>query len=84
MGGISLNIPPVHLIYRRGILSGGGGTMGQVCFTTISSNRACPTVFIALSSVFQFIVLCALLSECSMAGVEWGGGGGIDPEPSTK
>ena len=27
--------------------------MGQVCFTAISSNRACPTVFIALSSVFQ-------------------------------
>ena len=26
-------------------------TMGQVCFTAISSNRACPTVFIALSSV---------------------------------
>ena len=45
-------------------------TMGQVCFTAISSNRACPTVFIALSSVFQIIVLCALLSECSMAGVE--------------
>ena len=22
--------------------------MGQVCFTVISSNRACPTVFIAL------------------------------------
>ena len=33
--------------------------MGQVCFTAISSNRACPTVFIALSSVFQIIVLCA-------------------------
>ena len=49
---------------------GGGGTMGQVCFTAISSNCACPTVFIALSSVFQIIVLCALLSECSMAGVE--------------
>ena len=44
--------------------------MGQVCFTAISSNRACPTVFIALSSVQQIIVLCALLSECSMAGVE--------------
>ena len=28
-----------------------GATMGQVCFTAISSNRACPTVFIALSSV---------------------------------
>ena len=27
--------------------------MGQVCFTTISSNRARPMVFIALSSVFQ-------------------------------
>ena len=27
--------------------------MGQVCFTAISSNRACPTVFIALSSVYQ-------------------------------
>ena len=26
-------------------------TMGQVCFTAISSNRACPTVFIALSTV---------------------------------
>ena len=26
-------------------------TMGQVRFTAISSNRACPTVFIALSSV---------------------------------
>ena len=26
---------------------GAGATMGQVCFTTISSNRACPTVFIA-------------------------------------
>ena len=47
-----------------------GATMGQVCFTAISSNRACPTVFIALSSVFQIIVLCALLSGCSMAGVE--------------
>ena len=33
--------------------------MGQVCFTAISSNRTCPTVFIALSSVFQIIVLCA-------------------------
>ena len=30
--------------------------MGQVCFTAISSNRACPTVFMALSSVFQIIV----------------------------
>ena len=43
---------------------GGGGwhrgaTMGQVCFTAISSNRTCPTVFIALSSVYQIIVLCA-------------------------
>ena len=28
-----------------------GATMGQVCFTAISSNRACPTVIIALSSV---------------------------------
>ena len=32
--------------------------MGRVCFTAISSNRACPTVFIALNSVFQIIVLC--------------------------
>ena len=53
-------------------------TTGQVCFTAISPNHACPTVFIALSSVFQIIVLCALLSECSMAGVwlgAWGRGG---------
>ena len=40
--------PPRDLLERGG---GGGGTMGQVCFTAISSNRACPTVFIALSSV---------------------------------
>ena len=33
--------------------------MGQVCFTTISYNHACPTVFIALSSAFRIIVLCA-------------------------
>ena len=35
--------------------------MGQVCFTAISSSRACPTVFIALSPVCQsmFNVLCA-------------------------
>ena len=57
-------------LLERGGGRGGGGpwgggegvqraTMGQVCFTAISSNRACPTVFIALSSVFQIIVLCA-------------------------
>ena len=45
--------------------------MGQVCFTAISSNRACPTVFIALSSVFQIIVLCACCPS-----VQWLGAGG--------
>ena len=38
-GGHEATVPPL------------GATMGQVCFTAISSNRACPTVFIALSSV---------------------------------
>ena len=42
--------------------------MGQVCFTAISSNCACPTVFIALSSVFQIIVLCACCPS-----VQWPG-----------
>ena len=42
------------LLSRGGSIDMGGGcwaTMGQVCFTAISPNRACPTVFIALSSV---------------------------------
>ena len=48
-------------------------TMGQVCFTAITSNRACPTVFIALSSVVQIIVLCACC-PCQREG-----GGGVPP-----
>ena len=36
---------------RQNTRAQSGATMGQVCFTAISSNRACPTVFIALSSV---------------------------------
>ena len=47
----------------------GGATMGQVCFTAISSNRACPTVFIALSSVCQIIVLCARCPSVQWLGV---------------
>ena len=43
--------------------------MGQVCFTAISSNRACPTVFIALSSVFQIIVLCACYPSVQWLGL---------------
>ena len=43
--------------------------MGQVCFTAISSNRACPTVFIALSSVFQIIVLCACCPSVQWLGL---------------
>ena len=45
-------------VLTRSVRGAGGGTMGQVCFTAISPNRACPTVFIALSSVFQIIALC--------------------------
>ena len=43
--------------------------MGQVCFTAISSNRACPTVFIALRSVFQIIVLCACCPSVQWLGL---------------
>ena len=43
--------------------------MGQVCFTAISSNRACPRVFIALSSVFQIIVLCACCPSVQWLGL---------------
>ena len=43
--------------------------MGQVCFTAISSNRACPTVFIALSSVHQIIVLCACCPSVQWLGL---------------
>ena len=43
--------------------------MGQVCFTAISSNRACPTVFIALSSVLQIIVLCACCPSVQWLGL---------------
>ena len=58
--------------------------MGQVCFTAISSNRACPTVFIAVSSVFQIIVLCACCPSVQWLGLrakvpsslEGGGGEG--------
>ena len=46
-----------------------GATMGQGCFTAISSNRACPMVFIALSSVFQIIVLCACCPSVQWLGL---------------
>ena len=43
--------------------------MGQVCFTAISSNRACPTVFIAPSSLFQIIDLCACCPSVQWLGL---------------
>ena len=44
-------------------------TMGQVCYTAISSKGACPTVFIALSSVYQIIVLCACCPSVPWVGL---------------
>ena len=57
--------------------------MGQVCFTAISSNCACPAVFIALSSVFQIIVLCACCPSVRWLGVQdisKGGGAGVSKQ----
>ena len=62
-----LDCPLGARVWGKAGLDREGATMGQVCFiTAISSNRACPTVFIALSSVFQIIVLCACCP-----GVQW-------------
>ena len=47
------NVPSGHTPTRTHFPANfrAGATMVQVCFTAISSNRACPAVFIALSSV---------------------------------
>ena len=54
-----------------GTLPNGGfwATMGQVCFTAISSNRACHHGLHCSQFSAPDHVLCVRLSECSMAGV---------------
>ena len=44
-------------------------TMGQVCFTAISSKGTCPTVFIAVSSLHQIIVLCGCCPSVQWVGL---------------
>ena len=51
--------------------------MGQVCFTAISSNCACHHSLHCSEFSVPDHVLCVRLSECSMAGVKFGGGGGV-------